>query len=107
MKPPRTQNASLNKAGATLLSGTSENPTLNPVVIGVAGGSGAGKTTVVDRLRAQLYHEGVSVIDLDSYYQDQSHRSETQRAALNFDDPAVLDYDLLLFHLKELRLGNR
>ncbi len=77
-----------------------------PFVIGVAGGSGAGKTTVVEKLSAQLSRQHVSVLDQDSYYKDLSHLSARERDALNFDDPAALDHDLLLLHLEQLRLGN-
>ena len=77
----------------------------SPFVIGVAGGSGSGKTTVVSKLRAQLSPESVAVLDQDSYYKDHSHLSARERAALNFDDPSALDHDLLLFHIQQLRMG--
>ena len=76
-------------------------------MIGVAGGSGAGKTTVVEGLRTELSHKGVAVLDQDSYYKDQSHISPADRDALNFDDPAALDHDLLALHVEQLRAGNR
>lgn len=78
-----------------------------PFVIGVAGGSGAGKTTVVEELSAELSRKLVSVLDQDSYYKDRSHLSAKERDALNFDDPAALDHDLLVLHLEQLRRGNR
>jgi uridine kinase len=79
----------------------------SPFVIGVAGGSGAGKTTIVERLHTQYSEEGVSVVDLDSYYKDHSDLCATERAALNFDDPASVDFDLLWLHIEQLRLGRR
>ena len=78
----------------------------SPFVMGVAGGSGSGKTTVVSKLLTQLSPETVAVLDQDSYYKDHSHISEQERAALNFDDPSALDHDLLLTHIQQLRMGN-
>lgn len=78
----------------------------NSLVIGIAGGTGAGKTTIVTKICSRYRSEGVSVLDQDSYYKDQSHRSQKERAAQNFDDPSAIDHDLLLFHLQELRRGN-
>jgi|SRR4029077_4727675 uridine kinase len=77
-----------------------------PFVIGIAGGSGAGKTTIVEKLSAQLSGVRVSVLDQDSYYRDCSHMSRKERDAVNFDDPSALDHDLLILHLEQLRLGN-
>lgn len=75
-----------------------------PIVIGIAGGTGAGKTTIVSRICSS--HRGdVSVLDLDSYYKDQGQRSRDERDRLNFDDPSALDHDLLLCHLQQLRAG--
>jgi uridine kinase len=75
-------------------------------VIGIAGGTGAGKTTIVTEIRSLYQQEGVSVLDQDSYYRDQSHRSQKERDSLNFDDPSAIDHDLLLLHLEGLRRGN-
>ena len=78
-----------------------------PFVIGIAGGSGAGKTTIVEGLRPDLSRKGVAVLDQDSYYKDQSHICPADRDALNFDDPAALDHDLLALHVEQLRTGHR
>jgi len=78
------------------------------LVIGIAGGSGSGKTTVVNeiarRMRASA-HENVTVIPQDSYYKDQSHLSMEERQALNFDHPDSIDWDLLVRQLKDLKAG--
>lgn len=76
------------------------------LVIGVAGGTGSGKTTVVELIRSKYASVGVSILDQDSYYKDQSHLSKQQRDSLNFDHPLAMDHDLLLSHLQELRRGN-
>lgn len=75
------------------------------VVIGVAGGSGSGKTTVVRRLLEGLGHDTVSVLEHDRYYHDQSGRCLEERAHLNFDHPDALDTALLIEHLRLLRAG--
>jgi uridine kinase len=100
----RRREASLAENGSTFGGGAGNCPA-SPFVIGVAGGSGSGKTTVVQRLSAELGANAVSVIDLDSYYKDQSHLSANERAAVNFDHPSALDFDLLLHDLLELRSG--
>ncbi|WP_421616815.1 uridine kinase [Brevibacillus sp. TJ4] len=77
----------------------------NPVVIGVAGGSGSGKSTVARELFRQFQHDSVTMIEQDSYYKDQSHLSVEERALTNYDHPFAFDNDLLLFHLQELIEG--
>lgn len=78
------------------------------LIIGIAGGSGSGKTTVVNeiarRMRASA-HENVTVIPQDSYYKDQGHLSIEERQALNFDHPDSIDWDLLVRQLKDLKAG--
>jgi uridine kinase len=76
-----------------------------PVVIGVAGGSGSGKTTVVRRIVESLGDDRVTVLDHDSYYHDRSELRLEERAALNYDHPDSLDTDLMVKHLQELRAG--
>ncbi|MGH7368439.1 MAG: uridine kinase [Candidatus Rokuibacteriota bacterium] len=71
--------------------------------IGIAGGTGAGKTTLARRLAEALGH--VSLLDLDSYYLDRSGLSRERRARLNFDEPQAFDVSLLLQHLRHLRDG--
>ncbi|MFG0213210.1 uridine kinase [Brevibacillus porteri] len=77
----------------------------NPVLIGVAGGSGSGKTTVAKELYRQFQNDSVTMIEQDSYYKDQSHLSPEERALTNYDHPFAFDNDLLLAHLQELLQG--
>lgn len=78
----------------------------HPVLIGVAGGSGSGKTTVAQELFHQFQHESVMMIEQDSYYKDQSHLGMEERVHTNYDHPFAFDNDLLLFHLQELLKRN-
>jgi len=74
-------------------------------VVGIAGGTGSGKTTVAHKLAAAL-PEGSSVsIEHDAYYRDLTHLAEHERAKINFDHPASLESSLLAEHLRELRAG--
>ena len=75
------------------------------IVIGVAGGSGCGKTAVVKEIVRQLGEEHVTVIQHDWYYRDQTHLSHEQRAAVNYDHPDSLETSLLVEHLRLLRHG--
>ena len=75
------------------------------LIIGIAGGSGSGKTTVVRALTEQL-KEQVVVIPQDSYYKDSSHLPMEERQKVNFDHPDSIDFDLLIKHLKELKKGH-
>lgn len=74
------------------------------LIIGIAGGSGSGKTTVVKALTDQL-KERVVVIPQDSYYKDSSYLPMEERQKVNFDHPDSIDFDLLVSHLKELKAG--
>jgi len=76
-----------------------------PVVIGIAGGSGSGKTTVARRIIAHTPADGLTVLGQDSYYKDLSHLPPEERRKVNFDHPDALDNDLLIEHLNELRAG--
>jgi len=73
-------------------------------VIGIAGGSGSGKTTVVNAITTQL-KERVVVIPQDSYYKDSSHLPMEERQKINFDHPDAIDFDLLCEQLKALKEG--
>ena len=75
-----------------------------PLVVGIAGGSGSGKTTVAHKLAGSMPGRA-AVIEHDAYYRDQSHLSPEQRAATNYDHPQSLESDLLAEHLRELREG--
>jgi uridine kinase len=77
----------------------------SPFVIGVAGGSGSGKTTVVRRIVESLGGEHVSLLEHDRYYRDRSDLRLEERAALNYDHPDSLETDLLVSHVEELRAG--
>ncbi len=73
------------------------------LIIGIAGGTGSGKTTVVQQIVAELPEEEVCIISQDSYYKDLSHLSYAERVKINFDHPNSIDFDLLVAHLEELR----
>lgn len=76
-----------------------------PLVIGVAGGSGSGKTTVVRRIIESIGDDKVTVLEHDRYYRDRNDLRLEERAALNYDHPDSLDTELLVRHLNELRAG--
>ncbi|HPF96888.1 MAG: uridine kinase [Flavobacteriaceae bacterium] len=75
------------------------------LIIGIAGGTGCGKTTVVNQILQELPENEVGVISQDSYYKDTSHLSYDERVKINFDHPRSIDFELLESHLKDLRLG--
>jgi uridine kinase len=75
------------------------------LVIGVAGGSGSGKTTVVRRIVESLGSEHVTVLEHDRYYRDRNDLRLEERAALNYDHPNSLETDLLVSHVRALRDG--
>jgi uridine kinase len=76
-----------------------------PLVIGVAGGSGSGKTTVVRRILEALGDSRVPVLEHDRYYRDRNDLRLEERAALNYDHPDSLETDLMVQHVRELRGG--
>jgi len=76
------------------------------LIIGIAGGTGCGKTTVVDQILNELPEGEVGVISQDSYYKDTSHLSYEERIKINFDHPRSIDFKLLREHLSELKKGN-
>lgn len=75
------------------------------LIIGIAGGTGSGKTTVVNTIVNELPEGQVVVISQDSYYKDTSHLSYDERVKINFDHPRSIDFDLLVKHLGKLRSG--
>ena len=75
------------------------------LIIGIAGGTGCGKTTVVNQIINELPAEEVGVISQDSYYNDLSHLTLVERKETNFDHPKSIDFKLLENHLKELKSG--
>ncbi|QRG69470.1 uridine kinase [Brevibacillus choshinensis] len=77
----------------------------NPVLIGVAGGSGSGKTTVARELFRQFQNDSVTMIEQDSYYKNQDHLEMEERYLTNYDHPLAFDNDLMLSHLQDLLQG--
>jgi uridine kinase len=76
------------------------------LIIGIAGGTGSGKTTVVNQILNELDSEEVTVISQDSYYSKNDNLTYKERCGINFDHPRAIDFDLLIDHVKELRKGN-
>ncbi|MBR9756510.1 MAG: uridine kinase [Algicola sp.] len=76
------------------------------LIIGIAGGTGCGKTTVVNQILEQLPEGQVGVLSQDAYYKDTSHLSYDERVKINFDHPRSIDFELLETHLKALKKGN-
>ena len=76
-----------------------------PVIIGVAGGSGSGKTTVVRRITEALGDTHVTVLEHDRYYRDRNDLRLEERASLNYDHPDSLETDLMVRHVQSLRAG--
>lgn len=74
-------------------------------IIGIAGGTGSGKTTVVKKIAEALPPHYVAVVPLDSYYNDTSDMTEEERRAINFDHPDAFDWKLLIEHIKMLKAG--
>lgn len=74
-------------------------------IIGIAGGTGSGKTTVVKKIVEALPPHFVAVVPLDSYYNDTSHMTEKERRDINFDHPDAFDWQLLVKHVELLRNG--
>lgn len=75
------------------------------LIIGIAGGTGCGKTTVVNQILNELPEGEVGIISQDSYYKESSHLSFEERVNTNFDHPRSIDFDLLVDHLGQLKKG--
>ncbi len=75
------------------------------LIIGIAGGTGSGKTTVVQQIVQELPENEVCIISQDSYYKDTSHLNFEERTKINFDHPNSIDFELLVSHLQLLREG--
>jgi len=73
-----------------------------PIFIGITGGSGSGKTTIVNKIKTEIPRKSVLVIEQDSYYKDQSELSYEERCKTNYDHPLAFDSDLLVEHLENL-----
>ncbi|MDV2685952.1 uridine kinase [Alkalihalophilus lindianensis] len=76
-----------------------------PIIIGVAGGTGSGKTTVAKEIFQQFNEQSIVLIEQDAYYKDQSHLEFEKRLQTNYDHPFAFDNDLLLEHLQMLARG--
>lgn len=76
-----------------------------PVIIGIAGGSGSGKTTIAESVVAAVGADTVSLIQHDAYYRDLPHLGLEDRAKVNYDHPDSLETELLIRHIEELRAG--
>jgi len=75
------------------------------LVLGIAGGTGSGKTTVVKQILNELPSAEVTVISQDSYYRQNDHLTYQERCNINFDHPNAIDFDLLIHHVRELKKG--
>jgi uridine kinase len=73
------------------------------LIIGIAGGTGSGKTTVVQQIMNQLPETEVGIISQDSYYKQNVGMSYEERSNINFDHPRAIDFELLVHHLKDLK----
>lgn len=78
------------------------NDTNKPIVIGVTGGSGSGKTSVSQAIYSHFPGRSIMMLEQDSYYKDQSHLSFNERLQTNYDHPLAFDNDLLIEHLRQL-----
>lgn len=76
------------------------------LIIGIAGGSGSGKSTVVNQVIKHLPRESVTVIPQDAYYKDNGHKSAEERARINFDHPSSIEWGLLIKQLEMLKNGH-
>ena len=76
----------------------------SPIVIGIAGGSGSGKTTVAQEVLARVGAERIAFLPHDAYYKDFGDLSFSQRSAINFDHPDSLETSLLIEHVRQLKI---
>jgi uridine kinase len=79
---------------------------MSVLTIGVSGGSGSGKTLIVQKVAEQLYPLSVCYISQDAYYYDNSHLSLDERRTKNFDQPEAIDFNLLCEHIQNLKNGS-
>lgn len=79
---------------------------MSPHLVGIAGGTASGKSTISRRLYEHVGGETLAVIQLDQYYRDQDHLSLSERAKVNYDHPDSLELDLLVEHLAQLKAGH-
>src|SRR3712207_2672335 len=79
---------------------------MRPILIGITGGTGSGKSTVANEIYESFKDDCIAIIEQDSYYKDQSNLSFEERIKTNYDHPNAFDTQLLVEHLKELLEGN-
>ncbi len=75
------------------------------LILGIAGGTGSGKTTVVNKILRELPAEEVTILSQDSYYNQNDHLTYQERCRINFDHPTAIDFDLLISHVEKLKQG--
>lgn len=75
------------------------------IIIGIAGGTGSGKTTMIKKIKNE-FNEEISILSHDFYYKENGHLSFEERVELNYDHPNSFDTDLMIAHIKELKKGN-
>ena len=78
---------------------------MKPLIIGIAGGTGSGKSTVARKVAGALDTDSVAFIDMDAYYNNYAHVPMEERRRINWDHPNSFDWDLLLSHLRDLAAG--
>lgn len=77
------------------------------LIIGIAGGSGSGKTTIAEKIKERVGLQRISFIEMDSYYRDLSHLPLEERAKNNFDHPSAIDIELFIEHIKTIKSGKK
>ena len=73
------------------------------LIIGIAGGSGSGKSTVVNKIASSLPPGSVAIISQDAYYKDNGHLTPEEKVNINFDHPSAIEFNLLIKHLDQLK----
>jgi uridine kinase len=76
-----------------------------PIFIGICGGTGSGKTTIVNKIYSEVPKKSIAIMEHDSYYKDQSSITFEERCKTNYDHPFAFDTDLFVEHIKELKEG--
>ncbi len=88
-----------------LMASQTQAKVMQPVVLGVAGGTGSGKTTVAKHILREVGREGIAFLPQDHYYRDHEWTSDEEIRRYNFDHPDALDQALLVHHVRELKAG--
>lgn len=78
---------------------------MQALTIGIAGGSGSGKTTIANKIIERVGSDRISFIEMDCYYKDLSHLSNVERTLHNFDHPSAIDIELFIKHIEMIRAG--